>query len=74
MQIPLGQCSRALDLDQWLLAHGVQRRFRVSVPGFASFLQGIDLLATALGLLRLDLLRDLASAPVPMACPRSRCT
>ncbi len=64
---------RALDLDQWLLARGVQRRFRVSVPGFAglaSFVQGTDLLATAPGLLRLHLLRDLASAPVPVACPR----
>lgn len=63
---------RSLDLDQWLAAKGVQRRFRVMVPGFAglpSFLQGSDLLATAPGLLRLHLLRGLASAPVPVPCP-----
>ena len=63
---------RSLDLDQWLAAKGVQRRFRVMVPGFAglpSFLQGSNLLATAPGLLRLHLLRGLASAPVPVPCP-----
>lgn len=63
---------RALDLDQWLSNQGVQRHIRVMVPGFAglpSFLQGSDLLATAPGLLRLHLLRGLASAPVPVPCP-----
>lgn len=63
---------RMLDLDQWLLDQGVQRQFRVTVPGFAglpSFLQGTDMLATAPGLLRLHLLRDLASAQVPVRCP-----
>jgi DNA-binding transcriptional LysR family regulator len=63
---------RALDLDQWLAAQGVQRRFRVMVPGFAglpSFVQGSDLLATAPRLLKLHLLRGLASAPVPLPCP-----
>lgn len=63
---------RMLDLDQWLLDQGVQRQFRVTVPGFAglpSFLKGTDMLATAPGLLHLHLLRDLASAPVPLPCP-----
>jgi DNA-binding transcriptional LysR family regulator len=63
---------RALDLDDWLAARGVQRRFRVLVPGFAGlapFLQGSDLLATAPGLLQSHLLRGLASAKVPLPCP-----
>lgn len=48
---------RALDLDQWLAGHGVQRRFAVMVPGFAdlpAFIHGSDLLA---------------SAEPPMPCP-----
>lgn len=65
--------QRSLDLDQWLAARGVQRRFRVMVPGFAgvpAFVQGSQLLATAPGLLQGQLLRGLASAPVPLPCPR----
>lgn len=63
---------RALDLDQWLAARGVQRRFVVMVPGFAglpAFLHGSDLLATAPGLLRSHALRGLASAKPPVPCP-----
>lgn len=63
---------RALDLDDWLAQRGVQRRFRAMVPGFAglaSFVRGSDLLATAPGLLQQHLLRGLASAKVPLACP-----
>ncbi|MDO8447910.1 MAG: LysR family transcriptional regulator [Rhodoferax sp.] len=63
---------RALDLDQWLLTRGVQRNFRVLVPGFAglpSFIRGSQLLATAPGLLQAHLLRGLASAVVPLPCP-----
>ncbi|MDO9166774.1 MAG: LysR family transcriptional regulator [Rhodoferax sp.] len=63
---------RALDLDQWLAARGVQRRFLVMVPGFAGvppFLRGSDLLATLPGLLQAHLLRGLASARVPVPCP-----
>lgn len=63
---------RALDLDQWLAARGVQRRFSVMVPGFAGvppFLRGSDLLATLPGLLQAHLLRGLASAKVPVPCP-----
>lgn len=64
---------RALDLDQWLAGKGVQRRFKVMVPGFAGlspFIQGTDLLATAPRLLHGHLLRGLAHAKVPVACPR----
>lgn len=63
---------RALDLDQWLATRGVQRRFTVMVPGFAGlppFIRGSHLLATAPGLLQSHLLRDLASAKVPVPCP-----
>lgn len=63
---------RALDLDQWLAARGVQRRFAVMVPGFAglgAFLRGSDLLATVPGLLQAHSLRGLASAEPPVPCP-----
>lgn len=64
--------TRALDLDQWLLTRGVQRRFTVMVPGFAGlppFIRGSRLLATVPGLLQSHLLRGLASAKVPLPCP-----
>lgn len=63
---------RALDLDQWFNSRGMQRNFRVLVPGFAglpSFIHGSQLLATAPGLLQAHLLRGLASAAVPVPCP-----
>lgn len=63
---------RALDVDQWLLTRGVQRKFKVMVPGFAGlppFIKGSQLLATAPGLLQSHLLRGLASAPMPLPCP-----
>lgn len=64
---------RALDLDQWLAAKGITRQFAVTVPGFAGvapFVLGTTLLATAPGLLARQQLRALASAKVPVACPR----
>lgn len=64
---------RALDLDQWLEAKGIQRHFEVTVPGYAGvapFVMGTDLVATAPGLLGRHMLRNLASAKVPVACPR----
>ena len=64
--------QRALDIDQWLLGQGVQRRFQVMVPGFAAlpdFMRGSRLLATAPGLLQSNLFQGLASAPVPVTCP-----
>ena len=63
---------RQLTFDEDLERRGIQRRFRVTVPGFAgvaSFVRGSDLLATAPGLLRDDLLRGLADAPVPVRAP-----
>ena len=64
--------QRPLDLDRHLQDKGIVRRFRVMVPGFAglpSFIRGTDLLATAPGLLRKHLMRDLADAQVPVPCP-----
>ncbi len=64
--------KRALDLDQYLSARGVLRRFAVMVPGFAGippFLRGSRLLATAPGRLQAGLMQGLASAPVPVPCP-----
>ena len=64
--------QRLLDLDRHLQAQGIERRFRVLVPGFAalpSFLRGTDLLATAPGLLRRHLMQGLADAEVPVPCP-----
>ncbi|MFZ2386620.1 MAG: LysR family transcriptional regulator [Polaromonas sp.] len=61
-----------LDLDQWLAARGVQRNFRIMVPGFSGlppFLRGSQLLATAPGLLRNHLMRDLSCVKVPVPCP-----
>jgi DNA-binding transcriptional LysR family regulator len=65
--------KRALDLDQWLVARGIQRNFKVMVPGFAAlptFIRGSQLLATVPGLLQHHLLKDLSHAPVPVTCPR----
>ena len=64
---------RALDLDNDLAAKGVLRQFDVTVPGYggvAAFVRGTDLLTTAPSLLGAHLLRDLASAKVPVACPK----
>jgi len=64
--------QRALDLDQHLQAKGIERRFRVMVPGFAglpAFIRGTALLATVPGLLREHLMRGLADAEVPVPCP-----
>jgi DNA-binding transcriptional LysR family regulator len=66
------ESQRSLDLDQWMAAQGIERRFRVMVPGFAGlapFIQGSALLATVPGLLQAHLLQGLASAEVPVACP-----
>ena len=64
--------QRPLDLDQHLQTKGIERRFRVMVPGFAglpAFLRGTDLLATVPGLMRDHLMRGLADAEVPVTCP-----
>ena len=64
--------QRPLDLDQHLQAKGIERRFRIMVPGFAglpAFMRGTDLLATVPGLMRDHLMRGLADAEVPLPCP-----
>jgi DNA-binding transcriptional LysR family regulator len=63
---------RQLAFDEELERRGIRRRLRVTVPGFAgvaSFVRGSDLLVTAPGPLRDDLLRGLADAPVPVRAP-----
>lgn len=65
--------QRPLDLDAHFAARGLHRRFVVAAPGFAAltaFLRGGDLLATAPGLLRFGTFSGLASAPVPLPCPK----
>jgi DNA-binding transcriptional LysR family regulator len=63
---------RSLDVDQWLLAQGVQRRILATVPGMAglgALLRGGPWLATAPSLLGQGALRGLAMAEVPLAMP-----
>lgn len=67
------EARRPLDLDRWLTAQGITRRFRIMVPGFAGiapFLRGTPLLATVPGRLRAHLLAGLADAKVPIKCPK----
>ena len=64
--------QRPLDLDRHLSDKGIERRFRVMVPGFAglpAFIRGTDLLATVPGMMREHLMRGLADAEVPVPCP-----
>ena len=63
---------RRLDIDQWLADRGRARRFVAAVPSFAgvpAFIQGSTRLTTLPSLLRAQLLRGLALAPVPLPCP-----
>nr|WP_088953053.1 LysR family transcriptional regulator [Variovorax sp. HW608] len=65
---------RMLAVDEALAEAGVQRRFAVTVPGFAglpAFLRGGPLLATAPARLGQGqgLLREFASVAPPVACP-----
>lgn len=63
---------RPLDVDQVLAERGVQRRFAVTVPGFAglaAFVRGTPWLATAPSLLQHSLMRGLAVAAPPLPCP-----
>lgn len=65
--------QRRLEVDRLLADElKLQRRIVASVPGFSGippFLRGSALLATLPGLLRLDLLRDLAHATPPVSVP-----
>jgi DNA-binding transcriptional LysR family regulator len=68
----LHEPARPLDIDEVLLARGLQRRFVVQVPGFAGIgpmLRGSARLATMPSLLRAHLLRGLERCAVPAACP-----
>jgi DNA-binding transcriptional LysR family regulator len=63
---------RSLELDDWLLAQGLQRRIVALVPGFAGLaglLRAGPWVATAPGLLGEGVLRGLAQAPVPVSTP-----
>lgn len=63
---------RRLDIDDVLADQGIVRRFVAHVPGFdgvGPFLRGSRMIATLPGLLRAHMLRGLAVAPVPVACP-----
>lgn len=62
---------RSLDLDQWLAARGIERRFAVLVPAFSAlpaFVRGTDLLATVPGLLAASF-AGLAHSVLPLDCP-----
>jgi DNA-binding transcriptional LysR family regulator len=66
------QPRRSLDIDDWLIKHGVERNFVATLSSFAgvaAFVSGTDRLATLPGLLRQSLLRGLADAPVPFETP-----
>lgn len=73
VSVRYGPQQRPLDIDRHLQAQGVQRRFKVLVPGFSalrSFLLGSARLATVPGLLAGHGLQGLASAETPLTCPR----
>lgn len=67
------EMGSTLDIDQWLLAEGVQRHVVATVPGLAALgamLRGSTWLATAPSLLARQSLAGLATAPLPLATPR----
>lgn len=64
--------GRSVDVDTWLAGRGVQRDLVATVPGYAgiaALLRGSERLATGPSLLARGVLRDLASAPVPLPMP-----
>lgn len=64
--------GRSLDVDAWLAERGVARELLATVPGYAgiaALLRGSPWLATGPSLLARGVLRDLASAPLPLATP-----
>jgi len=63
---------RSLDLDDWLLAKGLQRRIVATVPamaGLGAMVAGGTWVATAPSRMAAGALRGLSSAPVPVATP-----
>ncbi|WP_341889035.1 LysR family transcriptional regulator [Variovorax sp. YR752] len=64
--------GRGLDVDDWLAARGIGREVIATVPGYAgiaSLLRGSARLATGPSLLSRGVLRDLASAALPIDTP-----
>lgn len=64
--------GRSIDIDTWLAGRGVQREVVATVPGYAgiaALLRGSARLATGPALLARGVLREFASAPVPVATP-----
>jgi len=64
--------QRKLDIDDHLATQGIQRRFAVSLPGFAgirTFLAGSRYLATLPQRLGANQLAGFAQAETPFACP-----
>jgi DNA-binding transcriptional LysR family regulator len=63
---------RQLDIDQLIASQGIDRRFRVRVPGIAAiapFLRGSRMLTTLPGLLESSLLHGFDSCPLPVEFP-----
>jgi DNA-binding transcriptional LysR family regulator len=63
--------SRPLDIDQHLASQGIQRHFRIRVPGIAAiapFLRGSQMLATLPGLLATSLLQGFENCRAPIDC------
>lgn len=63
---------RMLDLDEWMLRQGIERRFVATVPGMAALAAMVrsgPWLATAPSVLAQGALRGLATAPAPVATP-----
>jgi DNA-binding transcriptional LysR family regulator len=64
--------GRKLDIDEWMIGQGVQRRMVATVPGFAAMgalLRGSRWIATAPSRLAQLSLHALATAPVPVRTP-----
>lgn len=64
--------GRAMALDDWLLAQGVQRRWAALLPGLgalAGFVRGSNWLASAPALLAHGPMAGLASAALPLPAP-----
>jgi DNA-binding transcriptional LysR family regulator len=63
---------RSLDLDEHLAAEGIERRFRITVPGFSAlpaFIRGTPLITTAPGLLERRTMTGLSHCRPPVPCP-----
>jgi DNA-binding transcriptional LysR family regulator len=69
--------NERLEFDKRMSAAKIERDISVSVPNFygvPAFLRGTDMLASVPGLLRLSIMKDFASAPVPLRSGRAALT